>query len=146
MGRQFQPLTPHDQCHFLSIWKQTTIPDRDSAFYRECIDACETCAFADPDVFWHASARYFTRRFITTSSTLMGLAPPSTVEQDLVYVLRGVNTPYILRRVETTNQDEDSTQFTLVGEAYVHGVMNGEILEQNRDTDGNIKWERIEII
>lgn len=76
----------------------------------------------------------------------MGLAPPSTREQDLIYILRGANTPYVLRRVANTNQDDNSTQFTLVGEAYVHGGMNGEILIHNRGSDGEIKWQPIEIV
>ena len=76
----------------------------------------------------------------------MGLCPPSTVEQDFIYILRGARTPYVLRRIEKTNQDDHSTQFTLVGEAYVHGAMNGEILDRNRNSDGRINWQPIEIV
>lgn len=76
----------------------------------------------------------------------MGLAPPSTVEQDLIYILRGANTPYVLRRITNTDQDDNLDQFTLVGEAYVHGGMHGEILDHNRGSDGEIKWQSIEIV
>jgi hypothetical protein len=52
----------------------------------------------------------------------MGLGPISMKEGDLVYVLAGGQVPFILRRTNTLLPD----QFSLVGESYLHGIMDGE--------------------
>lgn len=49
----------------------------------------------------------------------MGIGPRSMQPNDIVVVLRGGNTPFILRK----GIDE---QYHLVGEAYVHGILKGE--------------------
>ncbi len=49
------------------------------------------------------------------------LAPLDTVKDDFICILFGCNVPVILRRFEST--------YWLVGEAYVHGIMNGETVE-----------------
>jgi hypothetical protein len=46
---------------------------------------------------------------------------PYNIDGDVVAILLGSSVPFILR--------EQGTQFTLVGECYVHGVMKGEMLE-----------------
>ncbi|KAI9147745.1 Heterokaryon incompatibility protein [Paramyrothecium foliicola] len=81
---------------------------------------------------------------------LMGLGPASSKKGDEVWALQGSNWPFILRplyhevngesvRTESgTLHDEDSPSpksslgerlkvYSLIGEAYVHGIMNGEL-------------------
>jgi hypothetical protein len=62
------------------------------------------------------------RSFITTTKGYFGLAHHGARMGDWVCVLRGVNTPFILRPAKNEN-------YSVIGEAYVHGIMNGEILE-----------------
>ncbi|KAK3989410.1 heterokaryon incompatibility protein-domain-containing protein [Cladorrhinum sp. PSN332] len=62
------------------------------------------------------------RAFCVTRSGYMALVPPGTVAGDLVCVLYGLNTPFILRRCVK------GRSVNLVGEAYVHGMMDGEAM------------------
>ncbi|KAN0102765.1 HET domain containing protein [Hyaloscypha variabilis] len=61
------------------------------------------------------------RSFFVTQKGRMGLGPIEMTDGDVVAILLGGSVPFILR--------EQGTQFTLVGECYVHGVMKGEMLE-----------------
>lgn len=51
----------------------------------------------------------------------IGIGPSTLQEGDAVYILMGATVPYVLRR-------GDKGQLRLVGEAFVHGVMDGEAL------------------
>jgi len=57
------------------------------------------------------------RLFFTSDNGYMGLAPPSTRPGDLVCILLGGKTPYVLRRVGKEHH-------RLIGECYVHGQMH----------------------
>ena len=61
-------------------------------------------------------------RLFTTSSGHLGLAPKSTMERDLVCVLQGARIPFIVRPA-------DDHGYKLVGEAYVHRIMHGEVAD-----------------
>jgi hypothetical protein len=63
------------------------------------------------------------RRPLLASGGYLGIGPRETEQGDLVFILLGADTPYILRR---HSQDET---LQLIGEAYVHGVMDGEAME-----------------
>jgi hypothetical protein len=65
------------------------------------------------------------RCFFTTYEGHMGLGPFCTKPQDVVVMLYGGAFCFILRDVDLTNKSE------LIGDAYVHGVMHGE-LEKDR--------------
>jgi predicted glycosyl hydrolase (DUF1957 family) len=58
----------------------------------------------------------------------MGLAAPLAREGDVVVVLYGGNVPYVLRSTQSPSNDEQLWE--LVGEAYVHGIMEGEALSR----------------
>jgi hypothetical protein len=60
------------------------------------------------------------RCFFTTSSGYIGVGPHDTLCDDYVAVFLGGNMPFIIR--------DKSTHHSLVGEAYVHGIMNGELM------------------
>ncbi|KAH8592869.1 hypothetical protein B0O99DRAFT_629186 [Bisporella sp. PMI_857] len=60
------------------------------------------------------------RAFFVTEKGYMGLGPSSMEEGDLVYVLSGGQVPFILRPTRLAEG------FSLVGESYVHGIMDGE--------------------
>ena len=63
------------------------------------------------------------RRPLLFSNGCLGIGPRETELGDLVYVLIGADVPYILRR-----QCQDD-KFRIIGEAYVHGIMDGEAME-----------------
>ncbi|KAG5961768.1 hypothetical protein E4U58_004112 [Claviceps cyperi] len=59
-----------------------------------------------------------------TREHLIGLVPLLAKEGDMIVVMHGCDVPYVLRRTQ------EQGYYQLVGEAYVHGVMNGEAMEQ----------------
>lgn len=65
------------------------------------------------------------RRFAVTESGYFGLVPRGTVHGDQVCVLEGINVPFVLREAEGDDN------FELVGECYVHGIMQGEVMGRN---------------
>jgi hypothetical protein len=60
-------------------------------------------------------------RMFRTEDNYLGLGPISTKQEDEVWILRGASVPFVLRRA-------GERRYTVVGEAYVHGVMHGEVL------------------
>ncbi|KAH8812983.1 hypothetical protein F5884DRAFT_319968 [Xylogone sp. PMI_703] len=64
--------------------------------------------------------------FCTTAQDYFAIVPCEALSGDLVCALAGGHVPYILRRV-AQNHEEDSV--VLIGPAYVHGFMDGRILE-----------------
>jgi len=63
---------------------------------------------------------YGLRPFISEKG-YVGLAPERAVPGDVLCVIIGATVPYVLRRVAEGG-------FELVGEAYVHGIMDGEAM------------------
>jgi hypothetical protein len=79
------------------------------------------------------------RTFILTAKGMMGLAPLRTEVGDVVTVLEGGYVPFILRpRVQKEGGDGEGSEtgtFEFVGEAYVHGIMNGEVVAAAKEED-----------
>jgi hypothetical protein len=64
------------------------------------------------------------RRFFTTTRGFIGLTSPGTQKGDTVCLLRGATTPFIFRSHDPLSLG--TRTWEIVGEAYVHGLMNGE--------------------
>jgi hypothetical protein len=60
-------------------------------------------------------------RFVVTKNGYVGVVPKMTKVGDVVAILKGGRVPFVLRRSE-----ERDGAFRLVGECYVHCLMNGE--------------------
>ncbi|KAK4695458.1 hypothetical protein P7C71_g2294, partial [Lecanoromycetidae sp. Uapishka_2] len=60
-----------------------------------------------------------TRRFIVTEDKYVGFVPGMAKQGDSVAVIFGCLTPVVLRKVDKGN-------WKLVGDCYIHGMMNGE--------------------
>ncbi|UNI24789.1 hypothetical protein JDV02_010513 [Purpureocillium takamizusanense] len=89
---------------------------------------------------WSHEATLVTRyrRFGVTAGGRYVMGPEAMREGDAVVVLYGGRTPFVLRRVDDADEDEDEDDdgggggdgaWQLVGECYVHGIMNGEALQ-----------------
>jgi hypothetical protein len=77
----------------------------------------------DPSVFETIYSRIcYNRKFFITKNGYMGIGPNVLQADDTVVVLHGAEVPYVLRPCE------DGT-WMFVGECYVHGIMNGEIID-----------------
>jgi hypothetical protein len=81
---------------------------------------------------FYAQTAFASRCFYTTTSGGDGLGPYQTLPGDLVTVLYGGQFCYILR--------ECGDYYTFVGDAYLHGVMHGELLGVERQRE----WEKLE--
>ena len=62
--------------------------------------------------------RCINRSFVITEKGYLGLAPSGARKGDVISVLRGGYVPFVLRK-------GDHSDWKLVGEAYVHGIMDG---------------------
>ncbi|KAI0808826.1 hypothetical protein GGR55DRAFT_696525 [Xylaria sp. FL0064] len=71
------------------------------------------------------------RRFFTTQNGFFGIGPASIEEKDIVAVVMGVPVPIVLRAVEDLNSD--LKKYIVVGECYVHGIMDGELVKARQD-------------
>ena len=68
-----------------------------------------------------ALLRCYGRRMFETSQGYIGLASAKAREGDRVCLIKGQHRPFILRRAAGANE------YYIIGESYMHGVMNGEI-------------------
>jgi hypothetical protein len=61
------------------------------------------------------------RSFSTTAKGYICLTPQSTRIGDSICVFEGGRTPYVIRK--------EGDEFKYIGEAYIHGLMNGEAFQ-----------------
>jgi hypothetical protein len=54
---------------------------------------------------------------------MMGVCQGRTLKEDEVYLVLGCSKPVVLRR------SDEGNRFTLVGQCYVHGIMDGEWID-----------------
>lgn len=66
--------------------------------------------------------RSLNSRLYATSRGYLGQGPRRTAPDDEIWVLEGAKVPYVLHRVPGTDR------CVLVGETYLHGFMNGEVV------------------
>jgi hypothetical protein len=62
------------------------------------------------------------RRLAATNRGFLGLVPAGTIPGDLVCILLGAQTPFVLRPSEGPEG-----RYEVVGECYMHGMMDGEL-------------------
>lgn len=75
------------------------------------------------------------RQIIITGKGYVGLAPPAAQPGDFLCILLGVRIPIVMRKVEDHN--------VLIGEAYVDGVMDGQLMKELED--GTFRTEMFNI-
>ena len=75
------------------------------------------------------------RRIFLTEKGFLGLGPPDCRIGDQLTILLGADFPYLLRL--------DGDYYELIGETYVEGIMNGEVLENFRL--GQVEMQAISI-
>lgn len=70
----------------------------------------------------------FKRRPFLSEQGYVGLAPSHAEAGDVIVIIYGAIVPFILREVGNGG-------YNLVGEAYVHGIMDGEYIENGPSTE-----------
>jgi len=72
------------------------------------------------------------RKFLVAKEKArFGLAPKTAEEGDSICILHGCSVPVILRQ----HVAESDNYFELIGEAYVHGLMDGEAMDAREGKD-----------
>ena len=80
-----------------------------------------------PDSYASAFGNACTARcFALSESGRMCLVPPLTELGDVIFVPFGAQVPHLIRKVALS---DGHNLYTLIGEAYVHAIMKGELLE-----------------
>ena len=59
---------------------------------------------------------------------LVGLGPDTMISSDKIFIIMGHTTPVILR-------DAGGGSYSIVGDAYVYGIMDGEFMERHSDLE-----------
>jgi hypothetical protein len=67
------------------------------------------------------------RALFTTNRGYAGLGPPGMQVGDSIGIIHGGATPFLLRNVAQPDANSGS-KYVLVGECYIHGIMNGELV------------------
>ena len=77
------------------------------------------------------------RRLCVTEQGFLGVVSQSAKVGDQLFILKGGRVPFVLRDDAST---QSQARFRFVGECYVHGVMNGEVMERQ-----NFEWEEVSL-
>ena len=94
--------------------------------------ANELATFSNESVFVYAWFQAASQRvFCSTKQGRIGLVPCTTQTGDLVAVIMGADVPFVLRLSGVGT-------YELVGDCYIHGVMNGEALQGEHDQVADI--------
>lgn len=75
------------------------------------------------DYFAHVRLWNEGRKLVVSTNGYIGLAPSTTLPDDKICVLLGCHAPVILR-------PQPNKRYLLVGDAYIHGLMDGEALSE----------------
>ena len=75
------------------------------------------------------------RKFFITCKGYIGLGPPATSPGDKIVVLFGGDVPYLIREypdsiTNKSSMEEHSPLHMLVGDCYLHGIMDGEAMKE----------------
>ena len=76
-----------------------------------------------------------------TAAGRLGVVPADAKPGDWITVFSGGNLPFVIRNIK-------GNEFTLVGHCYVHGVMDGEIIEALNRTPGlrDVPFEELALV
>jgi hypothetical protein len=120
-------------------------------YFRELREHAEQVGIAVQRVSLHAAAisALVNRQAFSTEKGRLGIGPPETKPGDLICVFRGCEVPFIVRTSHNTVNTVKTTgkwlwkkqvlHCTLIGESYVHGIMDGEGLDSGIKTDFHIR-------
>lgn len=117
--------------------KELTFPLPENAEMRKRIQCPKYCAEGirrDAELMWEQYERFgraarrfcFQLRESMTSTGIVSMVPQRTEVGDFIVVIKGVCVPMVLREVNGFYG-----RFQVVGQAYCHGFMNGEILQRS---------------
>jgi hypothetical protein len=87
----------------------------------------------------------FGRKLCITERGYIGAVPPFSRKGDIIHLIGGAQVPFVLRPVSTPerwSKDPSTGGFKLVGEPYLHGVMDGEL----HGRDDVSSWQDVNLV
>ncbi|KAF5246487.1 hypothetical protein FANTH_6859 [Fusarium anthophilum] len=75
-----------------------------------------------------ASLKAFNKRGFITETGMIGISNRDIKVGDFISLLSGSKMPFILRQIRS---EEGGVAYQYIGQAYVHGVMDGEVMDKN---------------
>lgn len=88
-------------------------------------DPISAAVISKPSIYLHRKAAF------VTETGHIGIGLRETVVGDEVHLVQGSDTPFVLRKTDG--------RYELIGETYVHGIMDGELV----DDDTEFEWVQI---
>ncbi|KAK7449574.1 hypothetical protein CaCOL14_013291 [Colletotrichum acutatum] len=73
----------------------------------------------------------------------MGTVPWNAQVEDYVVLLEGFRTPFVLRKILDGNESGGGDEFLIIGDCYVHGIMDGELLRPIDSFKETLKAEQV---
>ena len=103
-----------------------SLPENIPAFVSRCTNpqfrAELWAALANVSLLFLQTSEFSGKALLRTENGYLGLGPRRTKEGDQIWVIEQARVPFVLRPIPETDY------FQLVGECYIHGIMNGELL------------------
>jgi hypothetical protein len=123
------PAYEYERSLFDTWWRDKILNEEDKAAVPEPDKKYSTCHILGFETQVGAAA--MNRRFFISEHGFIGLAPADAKEGDMVCILLGGKVPYVLRqdpKVWFQDAGGQNPCFNFVGDSYVQGIMNGEII------------------
>ena len=83
------------------------------------------------------------RKFVATKCGYMGFCPIQCKKGDVITVLAGGTVPFVFRPDESSRKSGLEGRYTMIGDSYVHGIMDGEAVESGGEIGTH--WEYLEL-
>jgi hypothetical protein len=151
IGQTTQPNDPYDIHDISEILSRTMIADRepryDRGWQRPTVDTMKRLGELLRTPLENENP--IVKSFLKTVNTMMrerilfratngflGLGPKQVRPGDFICILFGCSVPVVLRKHELDNKQDTRREqkadlYRLLGECYVHGIMNGEFMKSN---------------
>ncbi|KAI4907839.1 hypothetical protein J4E90_009247 [Alternaria incomplexa] len=72
--------------------------------------------------------------FFITKRGYLGMGPPTTLPEDQIWVFYNGDVPFVMRKRNTEEVENGYHELRLVGDAYVHGIMDGQAISDEQVT------------
>ena len=82
------------------------------------------------------------RWFFRTHRGYVGIRPRNLSRNDHVVILKGGSLPFVVRQVGVCDLEQRPV-YELLGEAYVHGLSDGEALQDFNDAERDSRWKKV---
>ena len=111
--------------------RETNFPEEDA--WNKLMDG--DLSVLDPRAYgWGLIFGTTGRCFFTTYSNKMGLCYPNTLPGDEVWVMKGVQVPYILRPLDSADAG-CAVKYSFLGDCFLNGIMDGELSEKEKSME-----------